>query len=80
MNPPPTWLDERGQPHAKRPCPICGREIPVVTLPPDLLKWYKWEPFRVWETVEWCGHRVEGIPVPTENGRWRLIPILGEAR
>lgn len=23
--------------------------------------------------------RVEGIPVPTEDGRWRLIPLLGEA-
>jgi hypothetical protein len=23
---------------------------------------------------------VEGIPVPTEDGRWRLIPILGEAK
>jgi hypothetical protein len=79
MNPPPTWLDERGQPHASRPCPVCGRQIPDVTLPTDLLKWYKWEPFRVWETVEWCGHRVKGIPVPTEDARWRLIPILGEA-
>ena len=27
----------------------------------------KWEPFRVWGTVEWCGHRIEGIQVPTEG-------------
>lgn len=80
MNPPPTWLDERGQSHAKRPCPKCGREILVVTLPPDLLKWCGGRPFEVWGIVEWCGHRVEGIPVPSEDGRWRLIPILGEAR
>jgi hypothetical protein len=53
--------------------------MPDLTIPPEHLKWYKWEPFRVWGTVEWCGHRVEGIPVPTEDGRWRLIPILGEA-
>jgi hypothetical protein len=50
-----------------------------LTIPPKHLKWHKWEPFRVWDRVEWCGHRVEGIPVPTD-GRWRLIPILGEAR
>jgi hypothetical protein len=79
MNP-PTWLDERGRPHAKRPCPTCGREIPDLTILPEHLNWYKWEPFRVWDRVEWCGHRVEGIPVPMEDGRWRLIPILGEAR
>ena len=56
---PPTWLDERGLPHAKRPCATCGREA-----------------FMPWSVVEWCGHRVEGIPVPTEDGRWRL----GEAK
>jgi hypothetical protein len=34
----------------------------------------------VWprETVEWCGHRVEGIRVPGEDGRWRLIVVEGE--
>jgi len=77
---PPTWLDERGRPREKQPCPTCGREIPVVTLPPELLTWYGCQPFRVWDRVEWCGHRVEGSPVPTEDGRWRLIPILWEAR
>jgi hypothetical protein len=64
----PIWLDERGHPHAKRPCPVCGREIPVVTLPPEHLKWYGWQPWQLWSTVEWCGHRVEGIPVPDTDG------------
>jgi hypothetical protein len=77
MNP-PTWL-AGGRPHAKGPCPTCGSEIPVLTIPPEHLKWYKWEPFMVWGTVEWCGHRVEGIPVPDTDGRWRLIVIGGEA-
>ncbi len=36
----------------------------MITLPPEHLKVYKWEPFQAWSTVEWCGHRVEGIPVP----------------
>jgi hypothetical protein len=58
---------------------VCGREIPVVTLPPELLKWYKLDPFRVLGTVEWCGHRVEGIPVPDVDGRWRVIVVEGEA-
>jgi hypothetical protein len=40
---PPTWLDERGRPHAKRPRPTCGREIPDLTIPSEHLKWYKWE-------------------------------------
>lgn len=48
-----------------------------MTPPTDHLRW-GWQPFRVWSVVEWCGHRVEGVPVPTEDGRWRLIPILGE--
>jgi len=76
MNP-PTWLDERGQPRAKRPCPNCGREIPVLS---ELLRFYGWQPWQVWSTVEWCGHRIEGIPVPDDDGRWRLIVVEGEAR
>jgi len=58
---PPTWLHERGQPRLKQPCPSCGREIPVLILPPDLLRFYGWQPFKVWSSVEWCGHHVEGI-------------------
>jgi hypothetical protein len=77
---PPIWLDERGRPHAKRPCPVCGREIPVGTLPAaEHLKWYGWQPWQLWTTIAWCGHRVEGIPVPDVDGRWRLIVVEGEA-
>jgi len=76
---PPIWLDERGQARPKQPCPSCGRQIPVLILPPELLRFYGWQPFQVWSTVEWCGHRIEGIPVPGPDGRWRLIPIMGEA-
>lgn len=76
---PPTWLDERGQPRAKCPCPNCGREIPVLSIRTELLKWYGWQPWQLWSTVEWCGHRVEGIPVPDTDGRWRLIMVEGEA-
>ena len=78
MNP-PTWLDERGRPRPKRPCPRCGREIPIVIVPPDLLKSYGWQPWQLTSVVEWCGHQIEGIPVPTADGRWRLIVVEGEA-
>ena len=78
-NGPPIWLDECGQPRAKRPCPRCGREIPVLSIPTELLKWYGWQPWQLWSTVEWCGHRVEGIPVPDADGRWRLIVVEGDA-
>lgn len=68
------------QPRPKQPCHVCGREIPVMVLPTEYLPFYGWRPFTVCSVAEWCGHRVEGIPVPTEDGRWRLIPVLGEAR
>jgi hypothetical protein len=41
------------------------------------LKWYRWQPWQLWSTVD--GHRVEGIPVPDADGRWRLIVVEGEA-
>ena len=69
MNP-PTWLDERGQPRPKRPCPRCGREIPVVIVPPDLLKSYGWQPWQLTSVVEWCGHQIEGYP--GADGGWPL--------
>jgi hypothetical protein len=53
--------------------------IRVVTLPPELLKGHGWVPFQVWGVVEWCGHRIEGIPVPDADGRWQLIVVEGEA-
>jgi hypothetical protein len=69
---PPIWLDDRGQPRPKQPSPRCGREIPVLTLPPEFLRFYGWQPFQGVGTVEGCGHRVEGIPV-TRRGRVMAI-------
>lgn len=76
---PPTWLDEQGRSRPKRPCPRCGREIAVLLIPADHMKFWGWQPFRVWSTVEWCGHQIEGVPVPDVDGRWRLLVIEGEA-
>ena len=77
MNP-PTWLDEHGRPRAKRPGPHCGREIPVNPVPTEQLQFYGWQPWQLLSTVAWCGHRVEGLPLPDGNGRWRLIVVEGE--
>lgn len=52
----------------------------MLSIPTELLKWYGWQPWQVWSAIEWCGHRIEGIPVPGVNGRWRLIVAEGEAR
>jgi len=49
---PPIWLDDRGQPRPKQPSPRCGREIPVLTLPPEFLRFYGWQPFQGVGTVE----------------------------
>jgi ribosomal protein S27AE len=37
---PPTWLDEQGRPRPKRPCPRCGREIAVLSIPADHMKFW----------------------------------------
>jgi hypothetical protein len=51
----------------------------VSELREGLLRFYGWRPWQVWSVVEWCGHRIEGIPVPDAEGRWRLIVVEGEA-
>jgi hypothetical protein len=38
-----------------------------------------WRPWQLSSVVEWCGHQIEGIPVPTVDGRWRLIVVEDEA-
>ena len=58
--------------------PAPGREIPVLSVPTEQLRFYGWRPWQLWSTVEWCGHRVEGIPMP-EADRGRLIVVEGEA-
>lgn len=39
------------------------------------LKFWGWRPWQPWSVVEWCGHRIEEIPVPTVDGRGRLIVV-----
>ena len=76
---PPVWRDDDGRDLPTRPCPQCGRVIPIHT------RWWptaggvKHEPFEVFDYVEWCGHRQEVILVPRDDGWWGEIPVLGEA-
>jgi hypothetical protein len=75
----PRWLDERGPVSPEAAVSDCGREIAVVTLPSEHLRFWGWRPQQISSYVEWCGHRVDGIPVPGEDGRWRLIVVEGDA-
>jgi len=52
----------------------------VVIVPTQLLKSYRWQRWQLTSLVEWCGHLIEGIPVPTADGRWELIVVEGEAK
>ena len=45
----------------------------------EQLRFYGSRPWQPWSVVEWCGHQIEGIPVPDADGRWRLIVVEGEA-
>lgn len=51
----------------------------MLSIPGEDLKSWGWQPWLPWTMVEWCGHRIEGIPVPDVEGRWRLIVVEGEA-
>jgi hypothetical protein len=42
------------------------------------LKSYGW-PWRLCSVIEWCGHQIEGIPVPDADGHWQLIVVEGKA-
>ena len=64
---PPTWLDEHGSLRAKQ------------SVPTEPLGFYGWQPRQRWTAVKWCGHRVEGLPVPDADGRWRPFVVEGEA-
>jgi hypothetical protein len=41
----------------------------VLSVPTELLRFYGWQPWQLWSTVEWCGQRVEDVPVPDTDGR-----------
>jgi hypothetical protein len=38
------------------------------------------QPRQVLKIVNWCGHAQEFVAGPEADGRWRLVPVMGEAR
>jgi hypothetical protein len=44
---PPIWVDEHGQPCPTRPCPKCGRVIPIKRVHPSAARVHQWGPWSV---------------------------------
>ena len=76
---PPRWVDEHGQLCPTRPCPRCGRVIPIKRVHPSTARAHQWHPWGLATWVEWCGHQVEVILVPDGDGWYSEIPVLGSA-
>ena len=76
---PPRWVDAHGQPCPTRPCPKCGRVIPVNRWPVKTLATTKRWPYQVMTFVEWCGHQQSGAGA-RGDGWYSEIPVLGVAR
>ncbi len=76
---PPIWLDDQGGRQPTRPCAKCGKDEPVRRLRFDHLRMIGWKALGTVQTVEWCGHGQEFIPVPDDDGWCWMIPVLGEA-
>jgi hypothetical protein len=47
----PIWLDERGRLRPEAAVPPVRPRTPIITLPPELLRFYGWQPFQVWDAV-----------------------------
>ena len=77
---PPRWVDEHGHPCPTRPCPTCGRVIPIKRWPVLRTGAMRRWPYEVLRVVEWCGHQQELILVPDGAEWFREIPGLGVAR
>jgi hypothetical protein len=37
-----------------------------------------WIPFLPPYRVHWCGHGQEVLPIPAEDGKCDLVPVIGE--
>ena len=71
--------DEHGRLHETIPCPRCGRVTPLLDPSAEVMRLLKLRPYEETSYVNWCGHKVDYIPVPRGDGGCQLIPILGEA-
>ena len=76
---PPRWVDDDGQLCPTRPCPECGRDIPIKRWPVLRTGAIRHHPYEVISVVEWCGHLQELVFVPAEPDWFTEIPVLGVA-
>src|SRR5215472_11849145 len=78
------WRAEHGQLRETIHCPRCGRVTPLLDPSAEVMRLHKWRPYEEMSMemsiVNWCGHKIDYIPVPRGDGGCQLIPILGEAR
>ena len=77
---PPCWVDADGQLCPTRPCPRCGRVIPIKRRPVLRTGAVRYRPYQVLSVVQWCGHQQELILVPDGEEWFTEIPVLGEAQ
>ena len=70
-------VDEHGEPCPTRPCPKCGRVIPIKRVHPATPRAHRWHAWRVATWVE--RHGVEVVLVPEGDGWYAEIPGLGVA-
>lgn len=75
----PAWVDWDGQLCPTRPCPKCGRVIPIKRWPVLRTGAIRHRPWEVLSVVEWCGHLQELILVPDGAEWFSEIPVLGVA-
>ena len=52
---------------------------PLLDPSAQVMRLLKLRPYEETSYVNWCGHKVDHIPVPRGDGGCQLIPILGEA-
>ena len=76
---PPRWVGTDGCPLRTRPCPSCGSPTPIFRMTVEDVRRNGWIPFLPAQLVHWCGHGGEVIPIPGEDGRCWLVPVIGEA-
>lgn len=76
---PPIWLDELGKRRPMRPCSRCGQDAPILRLRIEHLRMVGWRLFEASQSVNWCGHAQEHVPIPTRDGWAWLVPIVGQA-
>jgi hypothetical protein len=76
---PPRWVDSDGHPIPTRPCLRFGTSTPIFRMTVEDVKRNGWIIYMPTIVVHWCGHGQEVLPIPSEDGKFDLVPVIGEA-